>query len=195
MAEVNEGKVDSTHWPQCVLRARAILGFWEAPIPHSSFLQSFKGICALPFYLFIFLNRDEAKHKWLLSPHWEDVFLELNYPFFMSHSIPNVNKSFCELAFSKTNTFSPLCSSHFLPFQLLKNSSQGTHQTYHCSWNIFTYSLECLRVIFPTALQYFWIVDSNICKPVDPLLTFQELEDPFMMEVLLTSQQILPGPR
>lgn len=103
----------------------------------------------------------------------------------MGQSIPNVNKSFCDLTFSKTNTFFPLCSSHFLHSQLLKNSCQGRHQTQRCSCSLFTYILEHVRVVFPTALQYFWIVDSNLFKSVDPLLTFQELGDPHMMEVLL----------
>lgn len=57
----------------------------------------------------------------------KDVFLEFNCSFSMGHSIPNINKPFCDLTFSKTHSF--LCSSHFLHFQLFKNSCQGTQQS------------------------------------------------------------------
>ena len=113
----------------------------------------------------------------------EKIFsLNLIVLFVIGQSIPNVNKSFCDLTFSKTNILLFPCSFHFLyPPLENKNSCPWAHQTWCSSWNLFieaTYSLECVWVIFPTVFLYTGFQSFN---PVDPFLTFQELEDPHMV--------------
>ena len=108
------------------------------------------------------------------------------------HSIPNVNKSF-DLTFSKTHSFLFVLLISFT-WSFWKTPARGVHPTRCYRWSLFTYSLQCVRVVFPTPRQQFWMVASYRFKPVDPLLTCQKSEDPYLREVLLLFQQLLPGP-
>lgn len=144
------------HWKPHWLRKmpRSLTGhhdlsvFWGPWLSWAfGFTHPFKSLKGLVHFWCFFLNRAEVKHKWLSSPYCKDVFLELNCPLITGHSIPNINKSSCDLTFSKTNTvFLPLCSFHFPYLQLFKNTCQWAHQTRCDSWNTFiraTHSLDC----------------------------------------------------